>query len=192
VPPAEATLKFRLQQAEALRQLNAWGGQPLPLNASCWLGEEAARCTCACAARSRRWRRPAARWAASARTTRAPPPTGNAAASSNCPGSPRARARALWRLSVPQTAPVLDAPEPPLVEWHGGQRWVRAAPGHAARVREIARAAGGHATLFRCRRAHARAALRRRWPRRWPPSTARSSASSIRRHLQPRPAARPQ
>ena len=35
-----------------------------------------------------------------------------------------AGARDLWRLSVPQTAPVLELPEPPLVEWHGGQRWV--------------------------------------------------------------------
>ena len=35
---------------------------------------------------------------------------------------------------MPQTAPVLDLPEPPLVEWHGGQRWVRAAPGDGARA----------------------------------------------------------
>ena len=37
--PAEATLKFALPQAEALRKLNAWGGQPLPLNASRWQDE---------------------------------------------------------------------------------------------------------------------------------------------------------
>ncbi|WP_313563184.1 glycolate oxidase subunit GlcE, partial [Diaphorobacter nitroreducens] len=30
VPPAEATLRFDCDQAEALRRLNAWGGQPLP------------------------------------------------------------------------------------------------------------------------------------------------------------------
>ncbi|MBA2672154.1 glycolate oxidase subunit GlcE, partial [Ramlibacter sp.] len=36
VAPAEATLVFALPQAEALRRLNAWGGQPLPLNASRW------------------------------------------------------------------------------------------------------------------------------------------------------------
>jgi glycolate oxidase FAD binding subunit len=34
---AEATLKFECDQAEALRRLNHWGGQPLPLNASCWV-----------------------------------------------------------------------------------------------------------------------------------------------------------
>jgi glycolate oxidase FAD binding subunit len=49
---------------------------------------------------------------------------------------------------VPQTAPVLELPEPPLVEWHGAQRWVRAAAGDAARLRGAAQRAGGHATLF--------------------------------------------
>ena len=33
---AEATLVFELDEAQALKQLNAWGGLPLPLNASCW------------------------------------------------------------------------------------------------------------------------------------------------------------
>ena len=37
VAPAEATLVFELGQAEALEQLHRWGGQPLPLNASCWV-----------------------------------------------------------------------------------------------------------------------------------------------------------
>ena len=31
--------EFEMTQAEALTQLNTWGGQPLPLNASCWLEE---------------------------------------------------------------------------------------------------------------------------------------------------------
>jgi len=57
---------------------------------------------------------------------------------------------ALWRVSVPQTAPVLSIDgAAPLIEWHGGQRWYKAPPSQAARIREIARAAGGHATLFR-------------------------------------------
>ena len=63
--------------------------------------------------------------------------------------------RDLWRLSVPQTAPVLDLPESPLVEWHGGQRWVRAEAGDARRLRDAAARAGGHATLFRLGQARA-------------------------------------
>jgi glycolate oxidase FAD binding subunit len=49
---------------------------------------------------------------------------------------------------VPQTAPVLDLPEPPLVEWHGGLRWVRAEPADASGLRAAAAAVGGSATLF--------------------------------------------
>ena len=41
--PAEATLVFDLDQAQALTQLHRWGGQPLPLNASCWVHGDAAR-----------------------------------------------------------------------------------------------------------------------------------------------------
>ena len=33
---ASATLRFELDQAAALKQLNTWGGQPLPINASAW------------------------------------------------------------------------------------------------------------------------------------------------------------
>ena len=32
-----ATLKFEREPGRALRRLNAWGGQPLPLDASCWV-----------------------------------------------------------------------------------------------------------------------------------------------------------
>jgi glycolate oxidase FAD binding subunit len=58
----------------------------------------------------------------------------------------------LWRLSVPPASPAeltaaLGAEEP-LVEWGGALRWLRGAL-PAARVREVAKAAGGHATLFR-------------------------------------------
>ena len=34
--PASATLRFEMNQAQALRSLNEWGGQPLPLSASAW------------------------------------------------------------------------------------------------------------------------------------------------------------
>ena len=36
VAPAQATLVFAMDEAQALEALNRWGGQPLPLNASCW------------------------------------------------------------------------------------------------------------------------------------------------------------
>ena len=36
VAPAESTLVFEMDEAQALAQLNRWGAQPLPINASCW------------------------------------------------------------------------------------------------------------------------------------------------------------
>lgn len=156
VPPAEASLRFRIGQAEALQRLNAWGGQPLPLNASCWhrggdgealylrLRGAVAAVESACrtlggerldtAGAAREW---------------------NACREQRMAWFGERAGRDLWRLSVPQTAPVLDLPEPPLIEWHGGQRWVRVAPEDGARVRAAALGAGGHATLFRTERSDA-------------------------------------
>ena len=35
-PVAERTLRFELDEADALARINEWGGQPLPLSATCW------------------------------------------------------------------------------------------------------------------------------------------------------------
>ncbi|TCS71699.1 glycolate oxidase FAD binding subunit [Sulfuritortus calidifontis] len=54
----------------------------------------------------------------------------------------------LWRLSLPPAAPWLELPGKVLLDWAGAQRWLRSeAP--AATIRQLAVAAGGHATLFR-------------------------------------------
>lgn len=149
VAPAEATLRFEMTQAEALRCLNTWGGQPLPLNASCWASEggtpslhvrlrgAAAAVDAACKAMGgeRQDNASAARDWTMRRDQR-------------LPWFQQRGERDLWRLSVAQTAPAMDLPEPPLVEWHGAQRWVRAAAGDARRLREAAVRAGGHASLF--------------------------------------------
>ena len=55
---------------------------------------------------------------------------------------------ALWRLSVAQTAPVLDLPYAQFVEWQGAQRWLWAPLSAAAQIRSVAAQAGGHATVF--------------------------------------------
>jgi len=149
VAPAQATLKFELTQQEALRRLNAWGGQPLPLNASCWVCDDGVdtlflRLRGAVAAVEAACRglggerqdegRVAADW--------------DACRDQRLPWFAERGARDLWRLALPQTAPVLELPEAPLVEWHGGLRWVRAPAGMAERLRQAAAQAGGHATLF--------------------------------------------
>ena len=149
VAPAEATLKFEMGQAEALRRLNAWGGQPLPLNASCWVDDAglptlylrlrgaAAAVEAACKALG-----------GERQDNAAVAPDWTSCRDQRLPWFGQRGERDLWRLSVPQTAPVLDLPEAPLVEWHGAQRWVRAEAGDARRLRQAAERAGGHATLF--------------------------------------------
>lgn len=149
VPPGEATLKFDMAQADALRRLNEWGGKPLPLNASCWVEDDGASVLFL------RLRGAVAAVEAACRTLGGERQDKAAVAQDwaacrdqQLPWFQQRGARDLWRLSVPQTAPVLDLPEPPLVEWHGAARWVRADAGEGPRLREAAARAGGHATLF--------------------------------------------
>ena len=150
VPPGEATLKFAMTQPEALRQLNLWGGQPLPLNASCWVedagfGTLFLRLRGAIAAVESACVRLGGERQDNAQVA----PDWTLCREQQLPWFLERGDRDLWRLSVPQTAPVLELPEPPLVEWHGGERWVRAEPGQGERLRQAAVACGGHATLFR-------------------------------------------
>ena len=150
VAPAEATLRFELSQAEALERLHGWGGRPLPLNASCWVEDAGVgtlylRLRGAVAAVES-----ACRLMGGERQDNTDvAPDWTMCRDQKLPWFEALGDRDLWRLSVPQTAPVLDLPELPLVEWHGAQRWVRAAPGSAAPLRELAAKVGGHATLFR-------------------------------------------
>ncbi|QXL83787.1 glycolate oxidase subunit GlcE [Comamonas sp. NLF-1-9] len=152
VAPAEATLRFELDQAQALAQLHRWGGQPLPLNASCWVQDEgrgvlyvrlrgaqaAVRSACAQMG-GERLHEVQGDW--------------DACRDHSLPWfAARAPQHALWRLSLPQTAPVLALPpgvDAPLVEWHGGLRWVQAAESAGEALRAAARAAGGSACVFR-------------------------------------------
>jgi len=151
IAPAEVTLEFELDEADALRQLNAWAGQPLPLSASCWT---AARGTGTLYLRLRGAK-------ASIEATclrlggRRMDDADAVAIWRGCrdhSASWFATANGeydLWRLSVPQAAPVLPLAGMRLVEWHGGLRWYFVPPGQAETVRATVRAAGGHATLFR-------------------------------------------
>lgn len=149
---AEATLRFEWPEHEALARLNAWGAQPLPLSASSWQMENGVpvlhlRLRGAVAAVE--W---ACRQLGGARMD-APEAQAHwdACREQTLPFFvARDESHALWRLSVPQTAPTLgSAAEPVLIEWHGAQRWVQAPLDAEQALREAARRAGGHATLFR-------------------------------------------
>ena len=165
VAPAEATLMCAgIGQKEALDLLHRWGGQPLPLNASAWVHDSTAnpgddylfvRLRGAVAAvESAVTRMSADAQAQGARVSR----MDKAEAQQDWRASgeqllqffePPAPDLCLWRLSVPQTAPVLALPQAQYIEWHGAQRWLWASASAAGALREAARQVGGHATLFR-------------------------------------------
>jgi glycolate oxidase FAD binding subunit len=153
--PAEATLAFALDQATALEHLHRWGGQPLPLNASRWEpapqgGQLWVRLRGAVAAVE----------AACQTLLRDVPgqrvdPLDAASGWAQCRNQtasffqrPADDSLALWRLSVAQTAPVMDLPGAPLVEWHGGLRWLWAPADAAVQLQSAASAAHGDATVF--------------------------------------------
>ena len=140
-PVVERSLRFELPAAQAIERLGTWAAKPLSLSASCWhQGQLTVRLSGAHAAVE--------------------------AAQRAMGGDPLADAETfwrdlreqshgffagdepLWRLSLPPSAALVDLPGPQLIEWNGGQRWLRGtlAP---ARVRAAVSAAGGHATLFR-------------------------------------------
>lgn len=144
-PVAEASLRFSMDEAAALRQLNLWGGQPLPISASAWhRGELSLRLSGAAAAVD----------AAIARLGGKRLSDGDAEAFWTGLRDHTAAFFAvrtgenLWRLSLPSDAPPLELDGSQLVEWGGAQRWLwtGAAPWDLrARVAGL----GGHATLFR-------------------------------------------
>jgi len=161
VAPAEATLVFEIDQARALTQLHHWGAQPLPLNASCWVRDHTApnapellfvRLRGAVAA------------VESACTKMLADVPGQRMDNAQAIGdwaacrdlklafftapTDAAEPLALWRLSVPQIAPVLNLPWAQLVEWHGGQRWLWAPESAMQQLRQEAASAGGSATIF--------------------------------------------
>ena len=155
IAPLEATLKFEMAQSQALEKLNSWGGLPLPLNASCWVHDAGVGTLYV------RLRGAVAAVEAACKTLGGER-IDNAAAAADWQRArnqqlqwfnERTAEQDLWRLSVPQTTPELALPDSPLVEWHGGLRWVRAEPEHAAGLREAAAKHGGHATLFVAARA---------------------------------------
>ncbi|MCZ8073658.1 MAG: glycolate oxidase subunit GlcE [Paucibacter sp.] len=151
-PMARATLRFELGQAQALNQLNRWGGKPLPIQASAWW-DGALLLRLAGAEAAVRAAQQSLGGDEIPEHLAQPFWDGLRDHSDEFfTGAARAVAggAALWRLSLPQTAPALELPGEQLIEWGGGQRWVTT-PLPAAQMREAAASLGGHATLFLCR-----------------------------------------
>lgn len=150
LPLREATLRVACAEIAALRLLNEWAGQPLPISASCWhdgvlsvrmSGAEAA-VSAALHALGGEVLAPedaAAFWLSVREQTHAF----------------FAGAGSLWRLSLPPHASAVIVKGRQLIEWGGAQRWLKldadadADAAGAQDIRQAVAAAGGHATLFR-------------------------------------------
>ena len=140
-PPAEATLAFEMGEAAMIETVNKWAGQPLPLSATAWEGgvlrlRLSGAASAVAAARAKLGGTEVADGAAywnELREQRLPFFAGTGP---------------LWRLSVAQTAAPIALAQSQFIEWGGGLRWVRGEI-DAAKAREVAGVAKGHATLFR-------------------------------------------
>lgn len=141
-PPVEMTISLQMNESDAIERMNHWAGKPLPISATCFHNN-----------------------LLTLRLSGAEPAV--RAAHLNLGGdrleegdafwrSVRDQAhpffqseRTLWRLSIKSTTPPLSLPAPQLTEWGGALRWLitDSALAHEE-VRTVAKAAGGHATLF--------------------------------------------
>ncbi|MBW7861634.1 MAG: glycolate oxidase subunit GlcE [Rhodocyclaceae bacterium] len=150
VPFAERSLRFDCGESDAIRRLNDWGGQPLPLSASFWYGgvltvRLSGAAAAVQAASAKLGGEPcdeaeAARFWLAVREQACAPLAQETAQ----PGGPT---QPLWRIAVPSAAPALELTGRQCIEWGGGLRWLRTElPAQA--VRERAHALGGHASLF--------------------------------------------
>jgi glycolate oxidase FAD binding subunit len=146
VPFREATIRFEMDEITALRRMNEWAGQPLPVSATCWQGGVLdVRLSGAQAA------------VAAAIAAMGGDVVGDGEAfwdalrdqQGDFFAGAEAGAAELWRLSVPSAASALVMRGEQLIEWGGAQRWLRVDRGAAEDIRRVAAAAGGHATRYR-------------------------------------------
>lgn len=164
VVPEEATLVCKLSHHDALELLHRWGGQALPLNASAWLHDTTAQPAQDLLFVRLRGAVAAVESACPRMIADVQALGGSASRMENAQAATDWQAGreqslsffqapspdlCLWRLSLPQTAPVLNLPYATYIEWHGGLRWLWAPASAAAPLREAAHAVGGHATVFR-------------------------------------------
>ena len=142
-PRSERTLLLELPEERAIEQCNRWAAQPLPVSATAWhAGELRVRLSGADSALA----------AAAPKIGGESVPEGEARTYWRSVREQElglfAGSAALWRIAVPPTTPPLRLAGEPLLEWGGGLRWLKS-DASAQTVREAARRAGGHATLFR-------------------------------------------
>jgi glycolate oxidase FAD binding subunit len=143
LPRAQQTLCISMSAGEALQSFNTWSGQPLPISACAWHDGRAwvRLCGTESALRAARERlggdvldlESATQWWQSLRHQTHPF---------------FADACALWRVSLPSTAPDLALSSAAFIEWGGALRWY-AGETDPSHIRQLAANAGGSALHWR-------------------------------------------
>ena len=125
VPRADATLRLEMTEADALAACNRWGGQPLPLAATCWYRGVLHVRLCG----ARRAVDAACRLLGGEAVDTSEADAFWRALRDQHLGffnnGPAGATAPLWRLSVPSTTLPLDLPGEQLIEWGGALRWWR-------------------------------------------------------------------
>ncbi len=161
-PAATASLRCKMSAINALKILNEWAGQPLPLNASAWIshtgneGEVTIRLAGAKAAVTSASRMMQDRLGATALDdSEADLFWRNLSEQQLTWFSQMPNHHALWRLSLPANCPALEVPKdcsPEIImEWHGQERWIQGPANQSTAnvLQKLALQHGGHATCFR-------------------------------------------
>lgn len=162
-PASTISLRCQISQARALKLLNEWAGQPLPLAASCWVGK-----THPADEGELTIRLSGATAAVKAATPLMSSATSFSELDPNIAEafwayvreqkliffSALSTSETLYRLALPAACGPLNIPDtqPDLIlEWHGQQRWIKAAGDDAtfAALKQMVFDHGGHVTRFR-------------------------------------------
>jgi len=160
-PAATATLSCHISQEKALRTLNEWAGQPLPLSASCWIGNPAGegQLTIRLAGAAAAIKAAIPLMSSLVNASEVDPQSAevfwNDLREHKLPSFENIAAdQTLYRLALPAACGPLiisGASNEIVLEWHGQQRWIKAAGEEATftLIKKLATSHGGHATRFK-------------------------------------------
>ena len=160
-PAATATLRCHISQVKALRTLNEWAGQPLPISASCWIGNPSGegqltiRLAGAVAAIKAAIPLMSSLIDANEVDPQSAETFWNELREHKLPAFENLAAdQTLYRLALPAACGPLTIPEASneiVLEWHGQQRWIKALGDDATfnSIKQLVSSHGGHTTRFK-------------------------------------------
>jgi glycolate oxidase FAD binding subunit len=160
-PAATATIRCQISQEKTLRILNEWAGQPLPLSASCWIGNTSddGQLTIRLAGAAAAIKAAIPLMSSPINASELEPQSAevfwNELREHRLPSLENIAAdQTLYRLALPAACGPLTIPgasNEMVLEWHGQQRWIQASGDEATftSIKQLATSHGGHATRFK-------------------------------------------